>query len=72
MFRATYKNTIKNMLRSPTFWLMFVFLLGLGVYNAFKSSYATVIPETMEQISDLDPRWVFGYDTYIGHIRNAV
>ncbi len=72
MFRATYKNTIKNMLRSPTFWLMFVFLIGLCVYNAFRGSYSTYLMETGETIGDLDPRWVYGYDKYIQNIRNCI
>lgn len=56
MFRATYKNTIKNMFRSPTFWLMFVFLLGICVYKSFRTSY----------------RGVYGYETYVQNVRNCV
>ncbi len=72
MFHATYKNTIKNMLRSPTFWMMFAFLVGLCVYNAFRGSYKAVLMETGETITDLDPRWTYGYDTYIQNIRNCI
>ncbi len=72
MFRSTYKNTIKNMLRSPTFWLMFAFLIGLCVYGAFRGNYSAYLIETGETIGDLDPRWTWSYDKYIGHIRNCV
>ncbi len=72
MFHATYKNTIKNMLRSPTFWMMFAFLVGLCVYNAFRGSYEAVLVETGETITDLDPRWVYGFDTYVQTVRNCI
>lgn len=72
MFRSTYKNTIKNMLRSPTFWLMFAFTLGLCVYNMLSHTYGMYLIETNESITYHDPRWYYAYNTYIQDIRNCI
>lgn len=72
MFRATYKNTIKNMLRSPTFWMMLAFLAGLCVYAAFRVSYGMLLMDTNETITDLDPRWVYSFDKYVQNVRNCI
>ena len=33
MFARTYKNTLKTLVRAPTFWLMAAVLLGIIIYN---------------------------------------
>ena len=33
MFARTYKNTLKTLFRTPTFWLMAAVLLGIIIYN---------------------------------------
>lgn len=46
MFARTYKNTLKTLFRTPTFWLMAAVLMGIIIYNngdmlgsALKSEY---------------------------------
>lgn len=63
MFFATYKNTVKNLLRSVTFWLfllLFAFIMaryGLSDYKIYASGFA---PTTLS------------FDKYTGFVGNLV
>lgn len=64
MFAKGFTVTIKNLVRSRTFWLcliLFVLLLG---WQLSKPSFGYVDMETYEQIPDTDPRFNLSAKTY--------
>lgn len=71
MFFQIYKTTLKNILRSKTFWLALILLFAVAVYEGIKSSYGYYDMQLKELIMDTDPRFVLNYRTYIQHISNS-
>ena len=71
MFFQIYKTTLKNILRSKTFWLALILLFAVAVYEGIKSSYGYYDMQLKELIMDTDPRFILNYRTYIQHISNS-
>ncbi len=72
MFFTIYKATVRNLFRSPLFWMMFA-LFGFVAFNIVTSpTYGYYVPELNETIMDTDPRFVLKYNTYVQHIANTV
>ena len=72
MFLSTYKTTIRNIIRSKTFWLAFCVVLIYCVYDiAFVSHYAVYSFEENEMIWDTDPRFVLEYKTFVKQAINS-
>lgn len=72
MFFATYKNTLKNIVRAPTFWLLlslFVFEIIQIIIGSSSSYYDFNLKE---MIDDTDPRFVVGYRLYLKKTFNVV
>lgn len=72
MFLATYKTTLKNIVRAPTFWfLLFLFVLKLTetVPNPSSEFYD---PELKEWITETDPRFVLGLGTFTKRTSQSV
>lgn len=74
MFFATYKASIKTLLRSLLVWLAFALAVGVVIYNTMRIShgYVEMLPGggVSGMIWDTDPRYVLGYDRYIGLMYN--
>ena len=71
MFYQIYKTTLKNILRSKTFWLALILLFAVAVYEGIKSSYGYYDMQLKEFIMDTDPRFVLEYRTSIKEISNS-
>ncbi len=71
MFGRTMKNTYKNLIRSPLFWLLFVTIIGLIVYWVMQVHTSSYYPQLGVSYDDLDPRWVYGYARYIVNTTQA-
>lgn len=71
MFRATYRNTIKNVFRSMTFWLLLFVVLIVSVQNVSSGTYGYFDMTYMETIMDTDPRFVLGKGMFTKHITNS-
>lgn len=66
MFISTCKNTLKTLLRSPSFWMVVLVGAVYGIYNeVMQSSYGYVDMETYEMIWDTDPRYILDFQSYI-------
>ena len=66
MFFATYKASIKTLLRSLLVWLAFALAVGVVIYNTMRIShgYVEMLPGggVSGMIWDTDPRYVLGYE----------
>ncbi|MBQ3153698.1 MAG: hypothetical protein IJB88_00560 [Clostridia bacterium] len=71
MFRATYRNTIKNIFRSVTVWLLLFVVQIVCVQNVSGGTYGYFDMTYMETIMDTDPRFVLGEGTFNKHITNS-
>ena len=71
MFWATYKNNIKALFRSRSFYIILFLVIGVSIYDAIGNYYAVFDMELMELIWDTDPRFVLSFDQYREHIQNA-
>lgn len=70
MFSATYKNTLKNIVRSTTFWLLlllFVFKI-IEVITKYSAGYYDLTLQ--ETIWDTDPRFIVGRSLYLKNTFN--
>ena len=72
MFRAIYKTTYKNLLRSPTFWLAFFVLCFVGIETALRGFHTMYDFSLKEEIADTDPRYILEYDVFVQWLNNAV
>lgn len=72
MFIATFKNTLKTLLRSPSFWMVLAIGLAYSIYNEVMAChYGYVNMETYEMIWDTDPRYVLSFQDYCKMLANA-
>ena len=71
MFWATYKNNIKALFRSRSFYIILFLVIGVSIYDAIGNYYAVFDMELMELIWDTDPRFVLSFDQYREHVQNA-
>lgn len=62
MFLSTYVITLKNLIRSKTFWLMLCVLLVISVHGALNGYYGR---------ADLDKEYVLSVNKYVQTISNA-
>ncbi len=70
MFWQSYKNTLKNLARSPLFWVMVALVFGVAFYGAIAGIYTYTDITTGEIIPDTDPRFQLIeklYVTLAGH-----
>ena len=66
MFVSTYKNTVKTLFRSPSFWMVVLVGTVYAVYNeVIVSNYGYVDMATYEMIWDTDPRYILDFQSYI-------
>lgn len=72
MFRTICKTTYKNLLRSPTFWLVFFILCFVGTETAIRGFHMKYDVSLNELIADTDPRYVLEYDVFVQWLNNAV
>ncbi len=71
MFKQTYKTTLKNILRSKTFWLSLILMLGITVYDALDFKYGYYDLQLREMIRDTDPRFVLEYKVAVQAVSNT-
>lgn len=71
MFAITYRNTLKNIFRSVTFWLLLCVVLIVSVQNVLSGTYGYYDMTFRELIMDTDPRFVLDVQTYTKHITNS-
>ena len=60
MFRQTYKNTIKNLLRSPVFWFILIVLVFTVMYDEYTGHFG----------GDTDPTFVLSYQNFVQTMTN--
>ena len=66
MFISTCKNTLKTLLRSPSFWMVVLVGTVYAIYSeVVQGSYGYVDMETYEMIWDTDPRYILDFQSYI-------
>lgn len=73
MFIKGFNATIKNLVRSRTFWLCMILFVLLVGWRLSKPSFGYVDMETYEQITDTDPRFVLTAHSYyklMGNVPN--
>lgn len=71
MFFATYKNTLKNIVRSATFWLLLALFILEIIQVIINPAHIVFDPDLKEQIMDTDPRFVVRQGTYLKRTFNA-
>ncbi len=71
MFLATYKNTIKNIIRAPTFWLLLLLFVFEFIDVLTTSHFGYYDLNLKEQIFDTDVRFVVTCDFYLKYIANS-
>ncbi len=71
MFYATFKNTIKNITRTPTFWLVLMIVVMELVSVITEPTFGGYNADHTEFIMDTDPRFVVGFNTYIKKVANS-
>ena len=72
MFFATCKLTLKNLVRTATFWLIVIIMFLVAFNHASSACYGVYMSEYDEVVMDTDPRFVLEYQRYIQHISNAL
>ena len=71
MFLSTYKLTIKNLIRSITFWLVFAVVVIISIQNVLQGNYGYYDMNLNELIMDTDSRFVLDALTFNKHITNS-
>ena len=71
MFFQSYKNVIRNLFRSPLFWLTVLLVTGISIYLASGRSYTYYDDALNDVIPDTDPRFVLDFKTYVQHVTNT-
>lgn len=64
MFWQSYKNTLKNLTRSPLFWAMVALVFFVLMYQVIVGYTGTLDLATGEMIVDTDPRYAMDEPTY--------
>lgn len=72
MFLSIYRSTVRNMVRSITFWLCISVLLVVSVETGLRTVYGVFDPDLGEMIWDTDPRYVLEYMPYIQQVNNSI
>ena len=72
MFFKIYQTTLKNIYRTPIFWMMFVMFGLVALEIITKPFYGSYSMEFNEMIPDTDPRYIVGYSTYVQHVSNTM
>lgn len=72
MFSAVYKTTMKNLFRSPLFWLMLIFVYAVGIRRAVVGFTAQFNFSLGEMIYDNDPRYLIDSGAYLKFAMNSV
>lgn len=72
MFSTIYKTTVKNLFRSPIFWMMFAIFGFIAFTTVTQPSFGYYSREFNETIMDTDSRFVLEYITYVQRISNVV
>jgi len=73
MFFITYKTTVRNLVRSPLFWMMFI-LFGLHVFDRVPDTLSTGYydPEINEMITPADPTYIYEFIDYVQGVANTI
>lgn len=71
MFTITYRNTLKNIFRSITFWLLLGVICIVSIQNVLSGTYGYYDMTYQELIMDTDPRFILDMQTYTKHITNS-
>lgn len=72
MFLTTYKTTVKNLVRSPLFWMMFVMFGFIAFELVTQGCYGYYDFELSELIMDTDPRFVLEFSAYVQFVSNVI
>ena len=72
MFFSIYKTTVRNLVRAPIFWMMFVLFGFIAFEIITKPSYGYFDFELDELIMDTDPRFVLEFRSYVQHVSNII
>lgn len=72
MFINVYKTTIKNLVRSVTFWIMLAVLIIISVHDISIASFGKYNTELNEIIYDTDPRFILDYRSAIQKVINSL
>ena len=72
MFYSIYRSTVRNMVRSVTFWLCVSILLVVTVETGLRTVYGVFDPDLGEMIWDSDPRYVLEHMPYIQQVNNSI
>ncbi|MBQ8524696.1 MAG: hypothetical protein IJ457_08750 [Clostridia bacterium] len=73
MFFATYRNTLKTLVRSALLWVMFVLLLAVAIYKVSVPNYGMVVVENdiiIREITDLEDEFEMTRGSYVQALRN--
>lgn len=65
MFTQTFKTTLKNLVRSLLFWAALAIVIFVVIYYLTQSHQGYFDLTSGETITDLDPRYVMSYYTYL-------
>jgi len=71
MFVSIYRTTLKNLVRSVLFWLMFALLIGIPFMRAVQGFHGYYSMELGEMIMDTDPRYILDVRCYVQSIANT-
>lgn len=71
LFYTTFKNTIRNIIRSKTFLLSLLLVIVVAIYEAHGVHYSKFSLETFTTIMDNDPLYVLEFRIMRQHIQNA-
>ena len=76
MFWQTYKTTIKNLLRSGSFWFMVIIIFGISAYEAMTGKEIIYLQNSstgqLKQFADTTSVFVLSYSSYIKILVNVV
>ena len=71
MLFQSYKTALRNLFRSPLFWLTVLLVTGVSIYMASTRSYTYYDEALNDVILDTDPRFVLDFKTYVQHVSNT-
>ena len=73
MFLATYKATLKNLVRAALLWVIALLVVGVAIERTSSPNYGAVIVENNQivaEYTDLDPEFEFDFHGYVQALRN--
>ena len=71
MLFQSYKTALRNLFRSPLFWLTVLLVTGVSIYMASTRSYTYYDEALNDVILDTDPRFILDFKTYVQHVSNT-